>query len=193
MHAVRAATAEDVRPLTRSLARAFDDDPVMGYLFPSDVRRPGQLARFFGYETRARLGSVWTVDGHAGGAVWAPPDQWKTAPAEIVRGLPFFLRLFGRRLPAALRLLAMIERQHPGEPHWYLAVLGTDPDHQGRGVGTALLAPVLDRCDQQAVPAYLESSKESNVAFYARHGFVVTAELTLPGGPTVWPMWRDPR
>jgi GNAT superfamily N-acetyltransferase len=190
---VRPATADDVRPLSRSLARAFDDDPVMGFLFPSDGRRPDQLTRFFGYEVKARLGTVWTVDGQAGAAVWAAPDRWRTSPGEVVRGLPFFLRLFGRRLPTALRLLSLIERHHPDEPHWYLAVLGTDPDHQGTGVGSALLGPVLDRCDEQGLPAYLESSKESNLAFYARHGFAVRTELRLPGGPPVWPMWRGPR
>jgi ribosomal protein S18 acetylase RimI-like enzyme len=193
MHAVREATAADVPLLGRSLARAFDDDPVMTWLFPSPRRRPDQLARFLGYEIRHRLGTVWTVDDHAGGAVWAPPDRWRTPAGEVVRGLPFFLRLFGRRLPSALRLLGLVERHHPDEPHWYLAVLGTDPEHQGRGVGSALLAPVLARCDEEGLPAYLESSKRSNLAFYARHGFTVTGELTLPGGPTVWPMWRAAR
>jgi ribosomal protein S18 acetylase RimI-like enzyme len=75
----------------------------------------------------------------------------------------------------------------------YLSVLGTDPAAQGRGIGSALLAPVLRQCDEDGVPAYLESSKERNVAFYARHGFRVREELALPRGPQMWLMWRDPR
>ena len=94
----------------------------------------------------------------------------------------------------ATRTLSAIEKRHPKDPpHYYLAILGTDPDHQGKGIGSSLLRPVLDICDHDGVGAYLESSKESNIAFYARHGFELTGEVRLPGGPLVWPMWREPR
>jgi GNAT superfamily N-acetyltransferase len=87
-----------------------------------------------------------------------------------------------------------VERHHPHVPHWYLAVLGTDPPRQGCGVGSSLLEPVLSRCDAEGLPAYLESSKERNVPFYARHGFEVTKTIDLPGGgPRLWLMWREPR
>jgi GNAT superfamily N-acetyltransferase len=90
--------------------------------------------------------------------------------------------------------LLSIERKHPPEPvHWYLSVLGVDPAAQGGGLGTALLKPVLDQCDSDGVSAYLESSKERNLDFYARHGFRVTEELRLPRGPKIWTMWREPR
>jgi ribosomal protein S18 acetylase RimI-like enzyme len=72
-------------------------------------------------------------------------------------------------------------------------VLGTAPEHQGKGLGSAMMAPVLHRCDDEGLPAYLESSKESNIAFYRRHGFEVVGEVVVPDGPTLWPMWREPR
>ena len=52
---------------------------------------------------------------------------------------------------------------------------------------------MLDDCDRDEVPAYLETGTERNVAFYVRHGFKVTEELRLPKGPPIWLMWRDPR
>jgi ribosomal protein S18 acetylase RimI-like enzyme len=72
-------------------------------------------------------------------------------------------------------------------------VLGTDPEAQGRGIGSAVLRGVLDQCDRDGVAAFLESSKESNIAYYARHGFRVTEEVQLLRGPSMWRMWRDPR
>jgi ribosomal protein S18 acetylase RimI-like enzyme len=97
-------------------------------------------------------------------------------------------------MPLLARGFGGMEMLHPKRPpHWYLAVLGTDPAAQGQGLGSAALAPVLERCDADGVGAYLESSKESNIAFYARHGFRVTREIRLPRGPKLWAMWRDPR
>src|SRR5205814_297309 len=98
----------------------------------------------------------------------------------------------GLRLARVLRGLSIVEKCHPEDPHFYLATLGTDPGHQGEGIGSALMQPVLSMCDQEGLGAYLESSKESNIAFYSRHGFRVTEEVRMPHGPPVWLMWREP-
>ena len=104
--------------------------------------------------------------------------------------LPFVVT----HLVTTIRLLNLIESMPPHEPHWYLATLGADPEHQGRGVGSSLMRPVLEHCDHEGLPAYLESSKERNVPFYRRHGFEVTREVDLPGGgPKIWTMWRTPQ
>ena len=68
-----------------------------------------------------------------------------------------------------------------------------DPAAQGRGYGPHLTSPILDRCDAERTPAYLETGTERNVALYRSMGFEVTGEFDLPrGGPPVWCMWRDP-
>lgn len=85
-----------------------------------------------------------------------------------------------------------VERRHPREPHWYLALLATDPSVQGRGLGTALLAPVLEQCAREGIPVYTETQKKENVSWYARSGFDVAREITLPGTPTVWCLARTP-
>ena len=173
------------------------DDPVAGWSCPPERLRSSVLERFQGARLRQLVQheEIWTTADRCSAALWAPPERWKTTPRqdlELARGM-----LHPRLLPRAPRTIAGLlgmERQHPKQPpHWYLAVLGTDPSAQGRGLGSAVLQPVLERCDTDGVGAYLESSKESNIAFYARHGFRVTGEIRLPKGPSMWPMWRDPR
>lgn len=191
--AVRKADAADVPALAGALARAFDDDPVMAWLFPDPARRTRTLPRFFSaHLTKIVMphDAVYTSADVAGGALWEPPGKWRLGARGQLRMLPDFIRLFGRRLPLASRGLNLVEASHPEELHWYLAVLGTEPARQGQGIGSCLMAPILERCDREGLPAYLESSKESNIAFYGRHGFGVTGEIRLPGGPLVWPMWR---
>jgi GNAT superfamily N-acetyltransferase len=72
-------------------------------------------------------------------------------------------------------------------------VLGVDPVPQGAGLGSRLLAPGLELCDRERLPAYLETGKERNLRFYSRRGFRVTDRLRLPAGPPVWRMRREPR
>jgi predicted GNAT family N-acyltransferase len=65
---------------------------------------------------------------------------------------------------------------------------------RGQGFGQVLMQSRLGRVDAEYCPAYLESTKFENVAYYHRFGFTVTREVVLPdGGPTMWAMWRAPR
>jgi ribosomal protein S18 acetylase RimI-like enzyme len=194
---VRLATADDIDAIATSLSRAFEDDPVWMYLIPDPTKRLKRLFRYF--STAMRLQHIshstsYTDSGCAGSALWDPPGHWRMTLSQYARGTPGFIGSFGAGTLNAMRALSAVEKRHPARPHhYYLAVLGTDPDHQGKGIGSSVLKPVLDKCDHDGVGAYLESSKESNIAFYARHGFEVRGEVRLPGGPLVWPMWRDPR
>jgi len=193
---VRVATRVDVNLIAASLALAFEDDPVMAFLFPHPTSRVRRLKTFFQTGLSAQHlshGLCFTDAGCAGAALWNPPGRWRITLAQILRASPGFVTALGTNIPRALRTLAAVQRAHPVIPHYYLAVLGTRPNEQGKGLGSSLLRPILDRCDAEGLGAYLESSKERNIPFYQRHGFEVTGEIRLPGGPVLWPMWRDKR
>jgi GNAT superfamily N-acetyltransferase len=195
---VRLVGPDDVPAVGRSLARAFRDDPIFEWLLPgTDVeQRANRSERFFATDTKIRVkeATAWCSGDRAGAALWAAPDRWRTSVPNGLRLAAAIARSVRWRAPAALASLSRIERAHPKEPHWYLAVLGTDPDHQGRGIGTALIEPVLERCDTEGLASYLESSKESNIPYYERFGWKVQRELPLgPKAPSVWAMWRDPQ
>jgi ribosomal protein S18 acetylase RimI-like enzyme len=195
---VRRAERADIPDLARMLVRAYMDDPIAGWMCPSQDLRARTLAGMYSARLRQMLThrAIWANPECTSAAVWLPPRCPKTP----LRPNGALLRcLLDPRLLARAPLLALglrsIDRAHPNDPpHWYLSLLGTDPDAQGRGLGSAVLEPVLERCDSDGAGAYLESSKPRNLDFYARFGFQVIGELRLPhGGPTMWPMWRAPR
>jgi GNAT superfamily N-acetyltransferase len=97
------------------------------------------------------------------------------------------------QLPRALNVLDHLEKMHPiRRKYWYLGVLGVEPNHQNHGIGGKLIQPVLALCNDNDLGAYLETATESNLRFYALHGFKVMHEFRLQNGPGVWGLWRDP-
>ena len=192
---IRALRRDEIPLACDVLARAFWDDPVQSFLCPDPRSRYQRMRILFrlAITTDWRKGVVHTTDDLSGVAVWAAPGRWKSSPADIARGAIPGLRALGRRLPQGLDLLTRMEAAHPDEPHWYLGVLGSDPGRQGLGVGGALIRAITHRCDRDGIPAYLESSKYENLAYYNRFGFEVTGEVLTEGGPTIWPMWREPQ
>ncbi|MHB1137767.1 MAG: GNAT family N-acetyltransferase [Microthrixaceae bacterium] len=191
---VRPAAHDEWRRLGAILADAFDDDPVWMWICPDPVRRRRHLGQLFAQVIRphVRRDTAWTTDALEGGAVWAAPGEWKAGPSDVARSLVPALRAVGlRHARARLGALPAMERGHPTEPHWYLEILAARSDLRGRGVGSALIAPMIERCDADGLPAYLESSKYENLAFYHRFGFEVTEEVVIAHGcPPMWRMWR---
>ena len=187
---IRTATPADTDPICDALTDAFMDDPVACFCLPNERRRPKQLRAFYRGRLKTLLADelVFCDDEHRGAALWAAPDRWHVPLRELLANPSY-----NRRTPFVLWGFGRLDRLHPETPHFYLSVLGVSTSSQGQGLGSRLLRPMLDRCDHEAVGAYLESSKAENVPFYERHGFQVTDELTFPRGPRMWTMWRDPR
>ena len=195
-HRVRKAAPADLAPLAKVMAAAFYDDPVASWVFQDDSRRMGQLERGFALLMRRLYlpaGECYTTEHVTGGALWLPPGRWQAPVPAQLRVLPGLARICGREFPRFLRYSRLLEAKHPREEHYYLPYMGVEPSCQGRGIGSALLCPVLERCDGEGVPAYLEASSPRNRDLYSRHGFEVLEEVELAaGGPVHWLMWREP-
>jgi GNAT superfamily N-acetyltransferase len=197
---ISAATRADLPAVADVLARAFHDDPEFLWALPDPADRPRRLRRIFGTVLRyeaLRHGGVEVAradDRVVGAALWLPPDHWREPALRQLLAAPGYLRGFGRRIGYGSTLVDACAEVHPREPHWYLYVLGVDPALQGKGVGAALLRSRLERCDRDRLPAYLESSKLSNVPLYEHFGFAKTGVVDLPpGAPELTTMWRPPR
>jgi GNAT superfamily N-acetyltransferase len=135
-----------------------------------------------------------TDDGGAA-SLWIPPGEPELSEADDARLEPLVRDLIGSRADDVLALFERFDVNHPRqEPHFYLSLLGTHPDHRGRGKGMGLLAANLAIIDELRLPSYLESSNRANDRRYERMGFVGIGEFAAPGdGPTVGRMWRDSR
>jgi GNAT superfamily N-acetyltransferase len=193
---IRALRADDVPAVAASQARAFYDDPLQVWALPDESTRLGVLERLFELmirEASLPLGESCTDDTRSVAALWAPPGCW-LVDQETAARLDGMGDIVGDRISWMRRCWEAISRVHPAEQHFYLSGLGTDPPRQGQGLGSAAMAPVLARCDEQGIAAYLESTKERNVTFYEHHGFAVTGIIVVPpDGPKLWTMWRDPQ
>jgi GNAT superfamily N-acetyltransferase len=167
----------------------------MSWLLPDDAVRGQRLERGFSLYLRRMWMPrelTFTTAGLVGGAAWMAPGAWHLSLARQLLMLPGMVRVFRGELARALRAFAVVESKHPREPHYYLHALGVAVEWQGRGLGSALMAPVLERCDVEGLGAYLEASSARSRMLYERHGFEVTEEFDLPDGPPLWRMWRTP-
>jgi ribosomal protein S18 acetylase RimI-like enzyme len=181
--------------LAATLAAAFYDDPPFVWLMPDAGRRDKRLRLFFQLELRLvglGQGNIWTGDGLAGALIATPPGKWRAATSVTGRDAITYVRAFGMRLSRAASLIAAMEASHFQAPHHYIPFIGVAPLAQGAGLGTRLLEPVLARCDQERLPAYLEATTERNAALYERLGFRQTGEFHYGASEPPRQMLRPP-
>ena len=197
------------------LAHAFADEPTKLALFPDSNLRYHLTEAIARARLRASVpyaaAYVAELDGAiAGVALWHPPNVKPgglsvaaTFPALLLSGVRVLSLISGAaaalwRDRALMRTFASARnaaaKQAGGAPSWYLALLGTDPGHRGRGVARALLERTLERCDIEGLPVWLETTSDGNVTIYERFGFDTIA--AIGGGavlPDLWVMRREPR
>jgi GNAT superfamily N-acetyltransferase len=161
----------------------------MAWCYPDAGRRAEILRPLFGIIVTANLphGGILTTEDGNGAAVWVPPGAGDDEAVEAA-----LVEASGEYGPRVAQLGELMSALHPAQPHQYLFLLATRPGWQSRGIGSALMRPVLDACDRDGLPAYLEATGPRNAALYERHGFRVTGEIALPDGPSLLPMWREP-
>lgn len=193
---VRTATPADLASAVETFALAFADDPVWGFwTFPGVADRAERLRKFWVPFVAAALkyDGVEILGDGAAVALWVPPGVSDTDAEDELAVDAMLPGVVGDRLPMLLRCFELFETTRPPEPHWYLSLLATRPDHRGRGAGMELVRSRLAKVDLRHEPAYLESTNPGNVKRYTHVGFMPHGNFTLPEGPTVDQMWRPAR
>ena len=188
---VTTATAADEADVFAVLTLAFSRDPATRWTWPDPKSFIAAFPRFakafggaaFGKGTALRIGS-------AGAALWLPPG---TRPDEAALDALFQETADAQTAVDGPEIGRQMESHHPAEAHWYLPLIGVDPAHQGKGLGSILMRHATERFDRDGALAYLESSNPGNVALYERHGFEVLGRIRAGASPVITPMLRKPR
>ncbi len=191
-----------IRRAAEMLSRAFHDDMLLGNYFPESTRRLAVGRLYFQFPVYAglRVGEVLTTSPRLEGlAVWFPPGTYPVSTCNMLGAIPVLTALrFGIAGGARMKTLgncfgALHSRIAPPN-HWYLQLLGVDPDAQGRGHASALLRPMLARIDAEQHSCYLETTNPDNVPMYQHVGFEVRDSGTVPSTQIdYWSMLRPGR
>jgi ribosomal protein S18 acetylase RimI-like enzyme len=184
-------------------SRAFYDDPFFIHLSAEPMLRARGLALYMRSHLAA-LRDTAVVTGArdragtlVGICVWQKPGTFPLPVSAQIGEMAGAVRALIPRPPAlltGLRYTMAIDKARPRHDHWYLCLLATDPMVWRRGIGTGLMEPSLETVDGDGLPAYVETQKQDNLAYYRRFGFEETARLTpSPGGPPLFTMTRPAR
>jgi GNAT superfamily N-acetyltransferase len=104
-----------------------------------------RFARAFGGEAIDR-GTAYYYEDFSGVALWLSPGA-ASDEASLMKVIEDTVA--NERKGAMSSIFEQMETVHPREAHWYLPLIGVDPAHQGKGIGSALLSHVLKVCDGQ--------------------------------------------
>jgi len=193
-------TRAQTKPSAEVLSRAFHNYPLLQYYFPEELERKKialylvSVAIFSGI----RYGEIYATSPNLEGvAVWFPPGNYPVTIWKLVRSVPLsvifgFGRYGGGRMRQLNEYIDAVHQRLAPFGHWFLQVIGVDPQFQGKGYAGKLLKPMLARIDEEGLPCYLETIDEHNVSFYEHFGFAVIEESTIPEtNLTNWAMLRN--
>jgi len=182
------------------LAHAFFDYPLMSYFQPDPLKRERILTWYMGFALRVgrNYGKILSTPGLEGVGIWLPPEKcwisiWRWIRAGMLEA-PFRLGfdVFGRTW-ANDTFLEDTRRHLAPQKHWYLWTIGVNPADRRKGIGSALLSPVLHQADQENMTCYLETHLKENLTWYAKFGFEIVFDGQVPGRALpVWTMLRQP-
>ena len=186
------ASESDRERTTATLVAAFVSDPLIRWMFPD----PRQYFLYFPQVLKYYAGrafdnqSAYRSEDFRATALWLPPG---VSPDEEALGRVMEEGRDEKLLGEVFAVLEQAGGSHPQVEHWYLPTIGVDPQCQGKGYGSVLLARGLEVCDRDHMVAYLESTNPSNIPLYERFGFEVAGKIQAGGSPAITPMIRASR
>jgi len=198
---------KDIDKAASVLTKAFHEDPLIKLIYPNQEERKQFTPTLWKFMTKdgVRYGEVYAPsDKIEGIAKWLPPSKeslgiWRTiVSGGLKMGVSLAKQkdkrtLSPRRIAQITDEIAKIHKELVKEPHWYLANIGIGPEYQGKGFGSKLIKPMLERIEKEGYPVFLETNFEGNVGLYEHLGFEVIDERKVLDTEIInWAMIRKP-
>ena len=174
------------------LCDSIQDDPNKVYYFPEKAEREKNtkwiirkmmtaLQRFHHNYVVIQNSKVVAV------SCWIPPKEKLNLYLLIKTGLcilpfKFGVKVFKKIISSFNISDSNINKFVPVKSYWQLFYLGVAPEHQGKGLGSAIIKPILDQAKENGETIILENFTVENTKFYEKNGFRVVTKMELEEG-----------
>jgi GNAT superfamily N-acetyltransferase len=179
---LRKATPEDSKALTDIYFSAFSIDAISLLVFP----RNNAAASKFWYDSVIEeiadptAHFICIVDTDTPDQTVVAYAKWNTPSAPVAGELPEWPA--GGDHEIANHFFGNLVSRHAkimeGRKHWYLELVATRPEYQGRGAAGKLLRWGMERADEEGTETYLEASPDGK-PIYEHFGFAEVDRLVV--------------
>ena len=186
---VKSANARLQANAISTIVLGFAADPMARWVWPDSseyLRMMPRFVRAFGGPAFEH-DTAYITEGVRAAALWLPPD---VEPDHAAMGALMEESLRPEIAEDLGSIMKSMAEHHPNQPHWYLPLIVVDTNWIGRGLGALLMKHALRRCDEEGIPAYLESSNPRNISLYERLGFNIVGRIQCGSSPVMTPMLR---
>ncbi|MFX1529554.1 MAG: GNAT family N-acetyltransferase [Promethearchaeota archaeon] len=197
-------TSDDVKKACMVAGEAFQDDPIMVFVYPDEKERKqkAQYGFYMIYRYGMKFGLAYaTSDNLEGITIWLPPGKvYPKAWTMMKMGGFYAMRKVGLKLKAMKRSMKVFKyeeerhRHHAPFDHWYFQNIAVKPEEQGKGYGGLLISTMLKTVESDGLPIYVETNTEKSVSIYQKYGFEILEHVMIPETPVpLWCMLRKAR
>jgi ribosomal protein S18 acetylase RimI-like enzyme len=183
---------EQLQNIVTVFAKAMQNDPLHAEFFSKEHRFVCNKI-LYEYIVHTEWDDVVISSPRCEGvAIWKPPGVVSSISQDISMHTVAAVRLVhGLGLKAIARLVRhhrwtmRLRREIHPETHWYLRVIAVDPAFQKKGIGGALLRPLLAQAEESGLSVYLETQNPANIPIYEHFGFHRLRSERIPGSDLI--------
>jgi ribosomal protein S18 acetylase RimI-like enzyme len=194
-------TKQDMTRAGLAGADAFQDDPMWKSILESELKEKLALCLEMTFLHCWKYGVVYGSDDSLEGLIAVVPgkyfnmNMWRMLMSGSFPLMGKIGSTLGKKMDTCFTPMIKDQKKNMnGRDYIYLTILSVKKERQGKGIGGKLLRSVIDGCDQEGLPIYLETEILENVQMYEHFGFEIVKKITLPEiNCPVWEMMREPK